>query len=135
MPRKRKRGSNDAAFPDVSAYTGPKTPGSLVGVEQYACTRGLIRKEALEELRGQLAPSRSAKVSHTPLTGVSYRRPMGSRSGGHANVETLESRDAVQIRMGGAIEKQDGESRHGGLRKYFTTIGRPSPTSVADGQG
>ena len=55
MPPKRKRSSGSGAIPDVSAYTDPRTRGSLGGVEQYARAQGLTRKEALEELRGQLA--------------------------------------------------------------------------------
>ena len=39
----------------VSAYTDRKTPGAFGGVDQYASVQGLTWKEALDELRGQLA--------------------------------------------------------------------------------
>ena len=39
----------------VSAYTNPRMPGSLGGVHPYAHAQGLTRKEALKELRQELA--------------------------------------------------------------------------------
>ena len=39
----------------VSAYTDPRTPGALGGVDRYARAQGLTRKEVLKELRQELA--------------------------------------------------------------------------------
>ena len=52
---KWKRCHRVAATPIVSAYTDPRTPGSLGGVAQHAQTQGLTQDEDLRELYGELA--------------------------------------------------------------------------------
>ena len=44
-----------AVSPIVSAYTDPQTLGLLGGVTQYAQAQGLMHKEALRKLQGELA--------------------------------------------------------------------------------
>ena len=55
MPLKRKRGGGGDAVPGVCFYTDPPTLGSLGGRGRYVHAQVLMRKEALKELRGQLA--------------------------------------------------------------------------------
>ena len=56
MPPKLKRDrTSGGAACGVSAYMDPRTPWSLGGIERYACAQCITQKEALEELRGQLA--------------------------------------------------------------------------------
>ena len=50
MPTKRR-----SSTARVSAYTDPRTPGGLGGVDRYARAQELTRNEALQELRQQLA--------------------------------------------------------------------------------
>ena len=111
----------------LSAYTDPQTPGALGGMDRYARVQGLTRKEALKELRQELA-SRRSSISHVARPGLPSGRAMGGTSSGNAAFEKMESRDTilshrrrclVQAHLGGTFEKQDGQSSDGSLPILF----------------
>ena len=69
---------------------------------------------------------------------------MGGGSGGCVHPEEMEQGipfhpdgggRAVQVRLGGAVEKQDGAKRHRGVSPHFERQQRPSAHAVANGFG
>ena len=91
-----------------------------------------------------LAQTASEAVSHVARGGVCSRRAMGNGFGECVHPEEMEQGipfysdgggRAVQVRLGGAVEKQDGAKRHRGVSPHFERQQRASTHAVANGFG
>ena len=90
------------------------------------------------------ASSRLTTVSYPSCLSVSYVRPMGSRPGGDATSEMMESRDAVftdgdrrliQVCMGGALKSKTGKAVAATFERILRRSGGRRPHRLQTDKG